>query len=106
MISAITEIKGKQLYVREGDKILINYCKKIRNIENVLVLVDKEKVIFGTPFISGCKIEIDILKQVIKSKKIIVFKKKRRKGYHKSIGHRQKYTQVLVKKIIKDVYGN
>ena len=99
---AIVEIAGKQ-YKIESDKYL--YVDKLAGesgdkveFDNVL-LVDKDgSVEVGTPNVSGAKATGKILNQV-KGDKVIVFKKKRRKGYKKKNGHRQHYTKVLIENI-------
>lgn len=99
---AIVEIAGKQ-YKVEDKKFL--YVDKLEggegdkvDFEQVL-LVDKDgKVDVGSPTVKGAKVSAKILSQT-KADKVIVFKKKRRKGYKKKNGHRQQYTKVLIEKI-------
>jgi len=99
---AIVEIAGKQ-YKAEADQYI--YVDKLQGesgdkveFENVL-LVDKDGAVeVGTPTVSGAKASGKILDQV-KADKVIVFKKKRRKGFKKKNGHRQHYTKVLIESI-------
>ena len=98
---AIVEIAGKQYKVEENkflyvDKLDVDVESSV-NFDKVL-LVDNGSVTVGTPSVSGAKVSAKVLDQV-KSDKIIVFKKKRRKGYKKKNGHRQEYTKVLIEKI-------
>lgn len=99
---AVVEIAGKQ-YKAEEKKFL--YVDRLEGKEGAKVSFDKvllvdngSKVDVGTPTVSGVKISGKILEEV-KGDKVLVFKKKRRKGYKKLNGHRQKYTKILIEKI-------
>ena len=100
---AIVEIAGQQFKVEQGNKVYVhrldaNEGSKVE-FDKVL-LVDKDgKVQIGTPSIDGAKVAATVLSHV-KGDKVIVFKKKRRKGYQKSNGHRQQFTQILVDGIL------
>lgn len=99
---AIADIGGKQLKVAKGQYI---YAPKLEGeagtsveFENVL-LVDRDgKVEVGTPTVKGVKVSGKILEHV-KGDKVIVFKKKRRKGYQVKNGHRQQYTKIQIESI-------
>lgn len=98
---AIVEIAGKQYKVEENKFLYVD--KLNAEVESSLdfdkvLLVDNGSVTVGTPSVSGAKVSAKVLDQV-KSDKVIVFKKKRRKGYQKKNGHRQEYTKVLIEKI-------
>jgi len=104
---AILEVNSKQFIVREGDKILVDYIKN--SLENSLLFFKTviyfskgDAHVIGQPYIEEYKVKALITKSCIKNKKIRVFKKKRRKGYHKTIGHRQKYTEIKIVKIIEE----
>ncbi|MEM7551690.1 MAG: 50S ribosomal protein L21 [Bacteroidota bacterium] len=99
---AIVEIAGKQFKVQQ-DKFV--YAPTLEGdagasveFDKVLLLDDEGKVEVGAPLIKGAKVTGEILDHV-KGDKVIVFKKKRRKGYKKRNGHRQKFTKVLIKNI-------
>ena len=99
---AVLEIAGKQ-YKVENDKYL--YVDKLKGTEGdkvdfdkVLLLDNEGDVKVGTPTVEGVKVSGKILEQV-KADKVIVFKKKRRKGYKKRNGHRQQMTKVLIESI-------
>lgn len=100
---AIVEIAGKQYKVEENNFIYTELlaAEQGSNVEfeNVLLL-DKEDgtVTVGSPNIKGAKVSGKVLEHV-KDDTVIVFKKKRRKGYKKRNGHRQAYTKVLIEKI-------
>jgi large subunit ribosomal protein L21 len=66
--------------------------------DSVLLLADEKQVQVGTPRVSGAAVEAKVLGHV-KDDKVMVFKKKRRKGYRVRRGHRQQYTQIEITKI-------
>lgn len=99
---AIVDIAGRQTKVESGKFI---YTNKLSGNEgdavefaNVLLTDDNGKLSIGAPFIDKIKVTGKILGHV-KGDKVIVFKKKRRKGYKKKNGHRQEFTKVLIDKI-------
>lgn len=99
---AIVDIKGSQYRVNENDKI---YVPKIEleqgkeiEFDKVLMYSPDDKMFeVGSPYLSR-KVKATIIDQV-KDEKVIVFKKKRRKGYKVRKGHRQQYTQISIDKI-------
>jgi large subunit ribosomal protein L21 len=99
---AIIETGGKQYKVAEGEKIKIEKVQAGevgQSIEFTRVLmVGGENPLIGTPVVSSAKVAGEIV-TVGKDRKIMVFKKKRRKGYSKHFGHRQEFTEVLIKEI-------
>ena len=102
MTSAIFETGGKQYKVKEGDEIFI---EKLDAEEDEKVKFDKVLAVFreegskiGSPYLKGASVTAKVIKSG-KSKKIIVFKMKRRKGYHRKQGHRQPYTKLEIVKI-------
>ena len=86
--------KNKFIYT---DKVEPKSGKKVE-FDNVLFISDKGKVKIGKPTIKGSKVTGEVLSQ-IKDDKVIVFKKKRRKGYKVKNGHRQQMTKILIKDI-------
>ena len=99
---AIVEISGKQFKVEKNkfiytDKVEPRSGKKVE-FDNVLFISDKGKVKIGKPIIKGSKVTGEVLSQ-LKDDKVIVFKKKRRKGYKVKNGHRQQMTKILIKDI-------
>ena len=82
---SVSKIDGK-----DGDKI---------TIDDVLFACDKEQFSVGSPQISGAKVNAEIVKQD-RDRKILVFKKKRRKGYKVKNGHRQALTEIIVEKVL------
>ena len=99
---AIVEIGGKQFKIQENDKIYVPLLDKKPGsditFDKVLLLSKGDNISVGSPFISSASIEAKVLNH-IKDDKVIVFKKKRRKGYRVFNGHRQQYTQIQVSKI-------
>ena len=103
---AIVEISGKQFKVEKKQKLFVNRLdvaegKKI-SFDNVLMVNDGSKSSVGTPNVSGVQVDAKVLKH-LKSDKVIVFKKKRRKGYKVKNGHRQLITQIEINDIISGV---
>jgi large subunit ribosomal protein L21 len=99
---AIVDIAGKQFKVAKDQYI---YAPKLEgeagskvNFDQVLLVDNGGKVEVGSPTVKGAKISGKILEHV-KGNKVIVFKKKRRKGYAVKNGHRQQFTKVLIEKI-------
>ena len=99
---AIVEIAGKQFKVEKDQKLYVHRLKedegKKVTFDNVLMIDNKDKVSFGSPMISGAQVGAKILKH-LKSDKVIVVKKKRRKGYRVKNGHRQLLTQIQISDI-------
>ena len=100
---AIVEIGGKQVKVEKDQKVFLNRLEGKEGskvtFDNILLLDNSGKVILGTPSIKGAAVEAKILKH-LKDDKVIVFKKKRRKGYKVKNGHRQLLTEIMVEKIL------
>tara|TARA_B100001057_G_scaffold403904_1_gene416330 strand:+ start:646 stop:1005 length:360 start_codon:yes stop_codon:yes gene_type:complete len=101
---AIVEIVGHQYKVEKDQRIFVNRLEgkegsKV-NFDNVLLIEDKGKVTVGAPAIKGAKVSGKI-ESHLKGDKVIVFKKKRRKGYKVKNGHRQYLTQVSIGAITK-----
>ena len=98
---AVIETGGKQYKVSEGDVVFI---EKLGLEEGESVKFDKvlavggEKTAIGAPYVDGASVEASVVKNG-KDKKIIVYKYKSKKGYHKKQGHRQPYTKVEIKAI-------
>lgn len=101
---AIIETGGKQYKVEEGSVVNIEKTSKkpgdIIELSNILLLVNGEKVEIGKPYVDKGTVLAEV-KRHFKAKKIIVFKKRRRKDYKKILGHRQQYTEVKIKEIKK-----
>src|SRR6516162_4045110 len=99
MAYAIIKTGGRQFRVAEGDKddvdILDVGAGKTATFGDVLMFADGKNVTQGNPVIAGAKVTAEVLEQR-KDKKVIAFKYKRRKGYHRTVGHRRKLTRVKI----------
>ncbi|MDO8518591.1 MAG: 50S ribosomal protein L21 [Deltaproteobacteria bacterium] len=97
-LQAIIKTGGKQYIVTKGDKILVEKLGGDAGAEvtfDQVLMVTGDQVKIGAPLVSGAKVAGKILSQE-KAKKVIAFKYKRRKGYHKTKGHRQQLTRVEI----------
>ncbi|WP_242117317.1 50S ribosomal protein L21 [Aestuariivivens sediminicola] len=99
---AIVEIAGQQFKVKKDQKVFVNRLqaeegKKV-DFDNVLLVGDGDKVTVGAPAIDGAQVSAKVLKH-LKGDKVIVFKKKRRKGYRVKNGHRQALTEIIIEGI-------
>ena len=99
---AIVEIAGQQFKVAQDAKIFTHRLQAEEGEEltfDSVLLVDNDgDVTVGTPNVAGTSVKAEVLGHV-KGDKVLVFKKKRRKGYKKMQGHRQQFTQILIKEI-------
>jgi len=99
---AVIKTGGKQYKVTEGEIITIEKIEGDKGKEIVfdeVLMVNKGEILrIGNPYVSGAKVIGEIVAQK-KGPKIYVFKMKRRKGYHKKIGHRQRLTVAKIKEI-------
>ena len=99
---AIVEIAGLQYKVQKDQRVYVhrlagNEGDKL-TFDRVLLAEEKDEVTVGAPVIEGASVTASILSHV-KADKVIIFKKKRRKGYDKKTGHRQPMTQILISDI-------
>ena len=96
---AVVQTGGKQYKVSEGDEIEVEKLdRKVGesiNLEKVLVCGEGESTKVGTPFLAGCSV-VCLVTEQFRGKKIIVFKKHRRKNYRRKNGHRQSLTRLKV----------
>lgn len=100
---AIVEIAGQQFKVEKDQQIFVHRLEEKEGakveFENVLLIDNNGKVNVGAPAISGAKVTAKVLDHV-KGDKVVVFKKKRRKGYRVKNGHRQAFTQIEIQSIV------
>lgn len=100
---AIVEIAGQQIKVAKDQKVFVNRLPveegKAVSFDNVLLIGDGDKVTIGAPAIDGAQVGAKVVKH-LKGDKVIVFKKKRRKGYQKKNGHRQALSQIIIESIV------
>lgn len=99
---AIVEIAGKQYKVQKDQQLYVDKlngnAEDTMNFDNVLLVDTDGKVQVGTPHLSGASVSAKVIDHV-KGDKVIVFKKKRRKGYVKRNGHRQEFTKIKIDSI-------
>ncbi|MBU4484509.1 50S ribosomal protein L21 [bacterium] len=99
---AVIETGSKQYRVSKGDVIQIEKLDGEKSdkitFEKVLMTGGRDEPKVGKPYLDGVKVEGEITKQG-RSRKVLVYKKKRRKGYEKKRGHRQPYTEVKIDKV-------
>jgi large subunit ribosomal protein L21 len=100
---AIVEMAGQQFKVAKDQKVFVHRLaveegKKV-TFDNVLLLDDNGQITIGAPAINGAAVEAKVLKH-LKGDKVIVFKKKRRKGYRVKNGHRQSLTEIVIENIV------
>jgi large subunit ribosomal protein L21 len=102
MAYAIIRTGGRQFRVAEGDTLDVDLLDvepgKTATFGDVLLFADGKDVTHGNPLISGAKVTGEVVEQR-KDKKVVAFKYKRRKGYHRTVGHRRKLTRVKIKTI-------
>ena len=100
---AIVDIAGQQFKVEAGSEIFVNRLasKKDESVEfNKVLLIDNEGTVkVGAPYVEGAVVKATVLEDDTKAKKVLVFKKIRRKGYQKLNGHRQKLTKIRIDSI-------
>ena len=99
---AVVEIAGAQYKVSPLEKLYVprlpNEVGTDLKFDKVLLLADDKAVKVGSPMVEGASVGVKVLAHV-KDEKVIVFKKKRRKGYRVKNGHRQQYTQIEITSI-------
>ena len=99
---AVIKTGGKQFKVTEGESLKVEKLStevgKVLVLNSVLTLVDGEKVTIGKPMIKGASIDATVISHG-KGDKLKIFKMNRRKGYRKSQGHRQSFTEIKINKI-------
>src|SRR5207253_7963160 len=102
MAYAIIRTGSRQFRVAEGDTLDVDLLDvepgKTATFGDVLLFADGKDVTHGNPLISGAKVTAEVVEQR-KDKKVVAFKYKRRKGYHRTVGHRRKLTRVKIKSI-------
>lgn len=100
---AIIEVLGQQFKAEEGKRLFVHRMKTEQGEKITLdkvLLVDKDGVVtVGTPVVEGAKVEAEVLSHV-RGEKVLVFHKKRRKGYRKLNGHRQNFTEIKINSIV------
>jgi large subunit ribosomal protein L21 len=100
---AIVEIAGQQFKVERGNKVYVHRLEANEGakleFDKVLLIGNGEKVSVGNPTVEGARVAATVITH-LKGDKVIVFKKKRRKGYQKWNNHRQSFTQILIQGVL------
>jgi large subunit ribosomal protein L21 len=100
---AIVEIAGQQFKVERGNKVYVHRLQANEGadveFDRVLLIDNAGKVTVGNPVVEGAKVAATVIAHQ-KGDKVIVFKKKRRKGYQKWNNHRQSFTQILIQGVL------
>ena len=98
MSIAVIRTGGKQYKVTEGEILdveLLEGTASKATINDVLLVANGTDVKIGTPLVAGASVSLEIVEEV-KADKVIAFKYRRREGYHRTVGHRQKLSRVKV----------
>jgi large subunit ribosomal protein L21 len=101
---AIVDIQGQQFKVEKDRKLYVHHLEgepgeKVEFSKVLLADIDGA-VTVGTPLIEGAKVVAEIVEPLVKGDKVLVFHKKRRKGHRKLNGHRQQFSQIVIKDIL------
>ncbi|MCQ2349344.1 MAG: 50S ribosomal protein L21 [Paludibacteraceae bacterium] len=101
---AIVEILGQQFKVEAGKKLFVHRMNEaergsVVEFEKVLLVDNEGAVKVGAPTVAGAKIVAEVVSHV-RGEKVLVFHKKRRKGFRKLNGHRQDFTELMIKEIV------
>ena len=99
---AVVEIGGHQYKVKKDQVLFVdkqNVADNKLSLDRVFLVANDKDIKVGTPVVKGAKVEATVL-DTVKADKLIIFKKKRRKGYQKKTGHRQKLSQIRIDNII------
>ena len=102
---AIVEINGQQFKAEAGKKLFVHHIQNAENGATVefdkVLLVDKDgNITVGAPTVEGAKVVCQVVSNMVKGDKVLVFHKKRRKGYRKLNGHRQQFTELTITEVV------
>ena len=101
----IVEINGQQFKAEEGKTLFVHHIKNAEaqatvEFEKVLLVDNEGTVTVGAPVVEGAKVVCEVVTPLVKGDKVLVFHKRRRKGYRKLNGHRQQFTELVIKNVI------
>lgn len=103
---AIVDIQGQQFKAEAGKKLYVHYLGDEKKegdaveFEKVLLIDADGAVTVGAPTVEGAKVVCEVKTPLVKGDRVIVFKKRRRKGYRRLNGHRQMFTEIEIKEVI------
>ncbi len=101
----IVEIQGQQFKAEQGRFLYVHHINNVNDGDTVefdrVLLADVDGAVkVGAPTVEGAKVVCEVEKSLVKGDKVIVFKKKSRKGYRRKNGHRQQFTKVVIKEVV------
>lgn len=101
----IVEINGQQFKAEAGKRMYVHHIQDAENgaiveFDKVLLVDNNGTVTVGAPTVEGAKVVCEVASHLVKGDKVIVFHKKRRKGYRKRNGHRQQFTELNIKEVV------
>lgn len=97
---AVISTGGKQYLVREGEELEIELLAPAPKASfEALLVIDGDKISVGTPFVTGAKVDSEIIDQMVKGDKVVAIRYKAKKRVHKIRGHRQRHTKIKIKTI-------
>ena len=102
---AIVEINGQQFKAEEGKKLFVHHIVDAEanatvEFDKVLLVDNNGTVTVGAPAVEGAKVVAEVVSPLVKGDKVLVFHKKRRKGLRKLNGHREQFTEIVIKEVI------
>ena len=102
---AIVEINGQQFKAEAGKKLFVHHIEGAEagqavEFEKVLLVDNDGNITVGAPSVDGAKVTAEVVSPLVKGEKVLVFHKKRRKGYRKLNVHRQQFTELTIKEVI------
>ena len=96
---AIVEIQGQQFKAEAGKKLFVHHMAEVE-FDKVLLVDNDGTITVGAPTVEGAKVVCEVVTEMVKGEKVLVFHKKRRKGLHKLNGHRQQFTELTIKEVV------
>ena len=101
----VVDINGQQFKAEQGKKLFVHHIQNAESgavveFDKVLLVDNDGEVKVGAPTVEGAKVVCEIVSPLVKGDKVLVFHKKRRKGYRKLNGHRQQFSEVLIKEVV------
>lgn len=102
----IVEIQGQQFKAEKDKFLYVHYLgEEVKagdtvEFDRVLLADNDGEVKVGVPTVEGAKVVCEVAESLVKGDKVIVFKKKRRKGYRRKNGHRQFFTKIVIKEVV------
>ena len=101
----IVEINGQQFKAEAGKKLFVHHIQGAEagatvEFDKVLLVDNDGNITVGAPVVEGAKVVCEVKTELVKGEKVLVFHKKRRKGYRKLNGHRQQFSEIIVKEVV------